>query len=328
MSSAAFATQKAGVEFADILEYLEPIRLLLEDPTISEVMVNPDLSVFVEEFGQMRKVTGCRLNRADIAAAVKRIARADNTEPGENNPIINVRLGDGASRICIVLPPASPDGVALSIRKFRPCPFTAGELIEQGTLPRFVFDVLAAAIELGQNILISGGLGSGKTTLLNVLARQIPLSERICLLEFPPEIQLPHVNKVRLQASDELDFAVLIKKAVLRLGPHRIILGEVSGEEAFDLLRALNLGLRGGFATIHADSAEEALYTLANLATAAKANLNPSFIRDQVARAIHYVVHVARAASGKRQVVELLQVGKYDAEAHQFLSQSLYSIRS
>jgi Flp pilus assembly CpaF family ATPase len=159
--------------------------------------------------------------------------------------------------------------------------------------------------------LISGGLGSGKTTLLNVLARQIPLSERICLLEFPPEIQLPHVNKVRLQASDELDFAVLIKKAVLRLGPHRIILGEVRGEEAFDLLRALNLGLRGGFATIHADSAEEALYTLANLA-----------------RAIHYVVHVARAASGKRQVVELLQVGKYDAEAHQFLSQSLYSIRS
>jgi pilus assembly protein CpaF len=94
------------------------------------------------------------------------------------------------------------------------------------------------------------------------------------------------------------------------------------------LLRALNLGLRGSFATIHADSAEEALYTLANLATAAKANLNPSFIRDQVARAIHYVVHVARAASGKRQVVELLQVGKYDAEAHQFLSQSLYSIRS
>jgi len=326
MSSAAAAIQKAGVEFADILEYLNPIRELLESPTISEVMINPDLSVFVEEFGEMRQVTGCRLNRSDIIAAVKRIARADNAEPGENNPIINARLGDGTSRICIVLPPVSPDGVAISIRKFRPCPFTAEELIEQGSLPRFVFESLAAAIERGRNILISGGLGSGKTTLLNVLARQIPLSDRICLLEFPSEIQLPHVNKVRLQASDDIDFSALIKKAVLRLGSHRIILGEVRGEEAFDLLRALNLGMRGSFATIHADSAEEVLYTLASLATAAKANLNPSFIRDQVARAIHYVVHVERTA-GKRQVVELLQVAKYDPEAHRFLSQSLYSIR-
>jgi pilus assembly protein CpaF len=123
MSSPAPALERPGVEFADVLEYLGPIRELLASPTISEVQINADLSVFVEEFGRKREVTDCRLNRADIHAAVKRIARADNTEPGENNPIINVRLGDGASRICIVLPPASPDGPAISIRKFRPYPF-------------------------------------------------------------------------------------------------------------------------------------------------------------------------------------------------------------
>ena len=208
MSSPGVAMERRGVEFADVLEYLRPIREYLDSPTISEVMINADLSVFVEEFGRKREVTGCRLNRADISAAVKRIARADNTEPGENNPIINVRLGDGASRICIVLPPASPDGAAISIRKFRPYPFTAEELIQQGSLPRFVFESLAAAIDRSQNILISGGLGSGKTTLLNVLARQVPLTERICLLEYPPEIQLPQRNRVNLQASDDLDCSV------------------------------------------------------------------------------------------------------------------------
>jgi pilus assembly protein CpaF len=320
------ATERIGTEFEDVLEYLEPIREFITSPSISEVMINPDLTVFVEEGGWKREIRGCRLARVDVAAAVKRIARADNTEPSDSNPIINVRLGDGVSRICIVCPPASPDGFSISIRKFRPYPFTAEELIEKGSLPRPAFEELAAAIERSDNILISGGLGSGKTTLLNVLACQVPLSERICLLEFPPEIQIEHRNKVSLQASDDIDFSVLIKKAVLRLAPDRIILGEVRGEEAFDLLRALNLGLRGSFATIHADNAEEALYTLANLATANKPNLNPSFIRDQVARAIDYVVHMARGRDGNRRVCELIRVRKYDPERHQFEAESLYSV--
>jgi pilus assembly protein CpaF len=289
-------------------------------------MINPEMTVFVEERGRKREVN-CRLLKADIAAAVKRIARADNTEPDDNNPIINVRLGDGVSRICIVCPPVSPNGYSISIRKFRPHPFTAEELIEIGSLPRSVYVKLAAAIERSENIMISGGMGSGKTTLLNVLAREIPLTERICLLEFPPEIQIEHRNKVSLQASDDFGFSVLIKKAVLRLAPERIILGEVRGEEAFDLLRALNLGLRGSFATIHADNGEEALYTLANLATANKPNLNPSFIRDQVARAIDYVVHIARWKDGTRRVLELIRVRKYDQERHQFEVESLYSMQ-
>jgi pilus assembly protein CpaF len=314
-----------SVEFADILEYLEPVREFLESAAISEVMINADLSVFVEERGKKREVPGCRLKRADVNAAVKRIARAADTEPGESNPIINVRLGDGTSRICMVLPPASPDGVTISIRKFRPIPFTAGELIAQGTLPRVVYEALAAAIAGNENILIAGGFGTGKTTLLNVLAREIPLSDRVCLLEFPSEIQLPHRNKVLLQASDEMPFSTLIKKAVTRLGPDRIILGEVRGEEAFDLLRALNLGLRGSFATIHADSAEEALFTLASLATMAQPNLNASFIRDQVARAIRYVVHIARAADGSRPVQQLIRVGRYDDAARRFEVGRIYT---
>lgn len=313
-----------SIEFADILEYLEPVREFLESPAVSEILITADLKVFVEERGRKREAADCRLKRCDVNAAVKRIARADNAEPGEENPIINVRLGDGASRICMVLPPASPDGVTISIRKFRPTPFTAEELISQGSLPREVFETLAAAIASNENILIAGGFGTGKTTLLNVLARQIPINECICLLEFPPEIQLPHRAKVSLQASDTMPFSTLIKKAVTRLGPDRIILGEVRGEEAFDLLRALNLGLRGSFATIHADSAEEALFTLASLATMAQANLNAAFIRDQVARAIRYVVHIARSSDGSRPVQELIRVGSYDDAARRFECERLY----
>jgi len=314
-----------SVEWADILEYLDPVREFLESAAISEVMINADLSVFVEERGCKREAPGCRLNRSDVSAAVKRIARAADTEPSESNPIINVRLGDGASRICMVLPPASPDGVTISIRKFRLIPFTAEELIAQGTLPRGVYEALASAIGANENILIAGGFGTGKTTLLNVLAREIPLSDRVCLLEFPSEIQLPHRNKVLLQASDEMPFSALIKKAVTRLGPDRIILGEVRGEEAFDLLRALNLGLRGSFATIHADSAEEALFTLASLATMAQPNLNASFIRDQVARAIRYVVHIARTSEGARPVQELIRVGGYSDATRKFEFERIYA---
>lgn len=305
--------------FEDILEYLDPIRDLLLNPDISEVMINPDLGVFVEERGKKEEMGGIRLRRQDIVAAVKRIARADNVEPGEGNPIVNVRLGDGASRVCIVGPPVSPDGYAISIRKFRPRPFTSEELIQKGAMPRWVYELLERSVDSGENILIAGGLGSGKTTLLNVLARRVPLSERICLLEYPSEIQIDHRNKVALQASDDFDFPVLIKRAVLRLSADRIILGEVRGEEAFDLLRALNLGLRGSFATIHADDAEEALYSLANLATSNKPNLNPTFIRDQVARAISVVVHMAKTSDGIRRITQVIHVGRYDAEAGKFL---------
>lgn len=313
-----------ALDFEDILEYLEPLRPFLTSDTITEVMINADLSVFVEEAGRKRKVVACGLKCADVAAAVKRIARADNTEPGEGNPIINVRLGDGSSRVCIAMPPVSPDGISIAIRRFRPHPFTAEELIAAGSLPRHVYECLVAAIQKSNNVLISGGIGSGKTTLLNVLAREVPITERICLLEYPPEIQIQHENKVRLAASEDVDFAALIKHAVLRMAPDRIILGEVRAEEAFDLLRALNLGLRGSFATIHADSAEEALYTMASLATSSKPNLNPTFIREQVARAIHYVVHIEKN-DGKRAVQEVIRVeNKYDAVAHQFRFEPLY----
>lgn len=314
----------ASLGHDDVLEYLAPIAELLARDSISEVMINADLSVFVEEFGRRRQIFGCDLKGADVRAAIRRIARAENTEPSDTNPIINARFGDGSSRICIVLPPASPDGPAISIRKFRPHPFTGAELIRLGCLPETVYTTLAGAIERKENILISGSVGSGKTTLLNVLARAIPLSERVCLLEFPPEIQLDHANQIKLAASDDIDFSTLIKKAVLRLAPDRIILGEVRGEEAFDLLRVLNLGHSGSFATIHADSAEEALYTLASLAATAKANLNPAFVRDQVGRAIDYVVQVAKFGDGQRKVVELVYVKRYDAEANTFEIERLY----
>src|SRR4051812_10700071 len=181
--------------FEDVLEYLEPLRDLLVNEDVSEVMVNPDLRVFVEELGIKSEVTGLRIRPENLLAAARRIARHEGVELNEQTPICNARFGDGSSRVCIVIPPVSPNGLALTIRRFRTQSFTAHELIQAGALPESVWAELARAIEQRKNILVAGGMGTGKTTFLNLMARLIPEHERIVLLESPPEIQIDHPNK-------------------------------------------------------------------------------------------------------------------------------------
>ncbi len=309
--------------FADVLEFLRPIQHLIDNEEVTEIMVNSDRSVWIEVVGQ--KAPACITLPANwLNAALVRIARADNHEPSEDNAIVNCRFGDGSSRICMVFPPVSPDGPCFSLRKFKPQLWTATDLIEREALTVEAYLILKKLVAENKNILISGGVGTGKTTLLNVLALDIPSSERILLLESPSEIRLPQPNQQRLQADEQYGFGQLIKDAALRLSSDRLIMGEVRGEEAHDLLRALNLGMRGSFATIHADHADEALFTLASLASSAKPNLRPDFIRQQTGKAIHVVVHVIRSGSGRRFVSEILAVNGYDDASGIFVTNCLY----
>jgi pilus assembly protein CpaF len=309
--------------FDDVLEYLEPIADLLLDFRYSEVMVNPDGRVFVEENGIKREMTNRTLKRENLIAAARRIARDNNTEIHAENPIMNARFGDGSSRVCIVLPPASPKGPMFSVRKFPMTTFTVEDLLRSGSLPESVWTVLQRALADNANFLIAGSTGSGKTVLLNALVRTVPAQERICTIEMPIEIRLEHPNHFQLEATVAEDMPKLVQTA-LRLVPDRIIVGEVRGEEAFDLIRALNTGHRGSFATFHANGALEALYGLSRLANAAKPNLNASFVREDTAHAIQYVVHAVRSSEGKRFVSELIRVKGYDSQTHQFIAERLY----
>lgn len=321
MTTGTAPAREAG--FSEVLEFLKPIQHLIDNEEITEVMVNSDRSVWIEVAG--KKTPACiTLPAKWLHAALVRIARADNHEPSDDNAIINCRFGDGTSRICMVFPPVSPEGPCFSLRKFKQQLWTATDLIERQALTIEAYLALKKAVADNRNILISGGVGTGKTTLLNVLALDIPSSERILLLESPSEIRLPQPNQQRLQADDRYGFGQLIKDAALRLSSDRLIMGEVRGEEAFDLLRSLNTGMRGSFATIHCDYADEALYTLASLASSAKPNLRPDYIRQQTAKAIHVVAHVVRASSGRRLVWEILAVEGYDTKAETFRTKHLY----
>src|SRR4051812_2469412 len=165
--------------FEDVLEYLEPLRDLLVNEDVSEVMVNPDLRVFVEELGIKSEVTGLRIRPENLLAAARRIARQEGVELNAQTPICNARFGDGSSRVCIVVPPVSPDGLALTIRRFRARSFTAHELIQSGALPESVWTELVSAMAHRRNVIVAGPVGSGKTTILNLIASLIPAHERI-----------------------------------------------------------------------------------------------------------------------------------------------------
>ena len=296
------------LSFEEVLDFFSPVAHWLSAPGVSEVMINADLRVFIEQDGRKSEVDGAGLHPPCVYAAARRIARAEGVEVDEEHPVCNARFGDGQSRVCIVLPPASPHGPVVSIRLFRRIGFTAEELVTSGSLTPAHRSYLEGQVQDRRNILIAGAMSTGKTSLLSALAQDIPDTDRILLLEQPPEIQLHQPNVVALQASDTLSFASLIRNAVLRLNADRIILGEVRGEEAFDLLRVLNTGHGGSFATVHADSPEEALYTIASLAVSAKPNVTPLHIREQVAKAIHTVVFVTKRPSGQRVVTEIVRV--------------------
>src|SRR5712692_541144 len=251
------------MQFETILPFLRPIEHLILDPDISEIMVNADSRIFVEKHGELTLVPGITISEQALCAAVKNIARRLGDDISEAKPILDSRLPDG-SRVAAVIPPCSINGVTLTIRKFNTRHFTINDLIRTRTLPECLASELERQVLDRKNVLISGGTGTGKTTLLNVLTDFIPNDQRLVIIEDTAEIQVQKANLVRFEARREQNDvpAVTIRdllKATLRHRPDRIILGEIRGGEAFDLLQLLNTGHSGTLSTVHATSAQQGL---------------------------------------------------------------------
>jgi pilus assembly protein CpaF len=304
-----------------ILPFLRPIEPLIHDPEISDIMVNGERAVFVEKYGQLALVAGVTVAEKYLQVAARNIARALGADINEENPILDARLPDG-SRVAIVLSPVSVSGTTLTIRKFQTKRYNAEELVRVGTLSHELLHLLREAIRNRQNLLISGGTGTGKTTLLNVLAAFIPDDERVVVIEDTSEIQIHTPNLVRLEARTGQPGlpAVTIRdllRATLRLRPDRILLGEVRGPEAFDLLQAMNTGHSGTLSTIHANSAAETLTRIATCVAMSGVELPHRTVCANIGEALRLLVHVERRR-GRRVVTEILRVKRYDATSDHY----------
>jgi pilus assembly protein CpaF len=313
--------------FELILPFLRPIEHLILDPEISEIMVNGSGRIFVERHGDLEEIADVRLTEKNLQVAVRNIARSLGDEINEAQPLLDSRLPDG-SRVAAVIPPCSIGGTTLTIRKFHSQRFTAEELVRIGSLTPTLLDQLGAAIESRENILISGGTGTGKTTLLNALANFISNSERIVVIEDTAEIQLEKPNLVRFEARREQPGipAVTIRdlvRATPRHRPDRIVLGEVRGGEAFDLLQALNTGHSGTLSTIHANSAQQAIARLTSCVLQAGVELPYAAIRANIADAIQLLLHIERR-HGKRYAAELMRIEHYEPSQDRYQFRTLF----
>ncbi|PYT73175.1 MAG: hypothetical protein DMG39_07410, partial [Acidobacteria bacterium] len=304
--------------FETILPFLKPIEHLILDPYISEVMVNGADCVFIEKGGYLEPVSGISLGEKALLVAVKNIARRLGSDISEARPILDSRLPDG-SRVAVVIPPASLNGVTLTIRKFNTRHFEIEDLIAGGTLDRALANRLEDYVLSRKNILISGGTGSGKTTTLNILSKFIPEEERILVIEDTAEIHLGHPNLVRFEAGPPQNGLprVAIRdllKAALRHRPDHILLGEIRGGEAFDLLQLLNTGHSGTLSTIHASSAKQALARLASCVLESGVELPYRAIKSNIADSLQVVVQIERRP-GRRYVSEVVEIRGYDPDA-------------
>jgi pilus assembly protein CpaF len=306
------------MSFEVILPFLRPIAHLISDPHISEVMVNGSGRVFVERGGQLEAVADVTIREHNLRVAVRNLARVLGDDISEERPLLDARLPDG-SRVAAALPPVSLGGTTLTIRKFQSRFFSADELVHTGTLTAAYLACLRRSIEARENILISGGTGTGKTTLLNALAAFLPPDDRVVVIEDTAELRLEAANLVRFEARREQPGvpAVTIRdlvRATLRHRPDRIVLGEVRGGEAFDLLQALNTGHSGTLSTIHANSAEQALSRFASCVMQAGVDVPYQAVRLAIADCVQLLVHLERRR-GQRVVTQLVRLHRYVAAA-------------
>ena len=292
---------------------LGPLEPLLADPLVDEVMVNGPGTVWVERGGRL-EATGVSFPSAgDLRHAIERILAPVGRRVDEAEPLVDARLPDG-SRVNVIIPPLALDGPVLTIRRFRRRGLSAEELVESGTLTASLRDFLARSVRARANVLVSGGTGSGKTTTLNALSAFIPDDERVVTIEDAAELRLQQPHVVRLEARPanlegrgEVTIRRLVRNA-LRMRPDRIVVGEVRGAEALDMLSAMSTGHEGSLSTIHAGSASEALRRLETLALMADVALPLEAVREQMTGAIDLVVHQRRERDGARRVVAVAEV--------------------
>jgi pilus assembly protein CpaF len=307
--------------FETILPFLKPIEHLILDDSISEVMVNGPDRIFIEKAGFIEQVQGIRLGEKSLMVAVKNIARRLGDDISEAKPILDSRLPDG-SRVAAVIPPCSVNGVTLTIRKFNARHFGVEDLVQAGTLERWLANQLETYVLARKNILIAGSTGSGKTSLLNVLGKFIPSDERILLIEDTSEIHMCQDNLVRFEARQPQNGLPPVSirdllKASLRHRPDRLILGEIRGSEAFDLLQLLNTGHSGSLCTVHATSAKQALARFTSCVLQSGVDLPFRAVKTNVGDSVNVVVHLERRP-GRRFVSEVFEIHGYDPDRDEY----------
>ncbi|MCL6546179.1 MAG: CpaF family protein [Bryobacteraceae bacterium] len=298
---------------------LGPLEPFLKDPTISDILVNRKDQAYIERGGVLEKVDLRFRDDQHLLQIIDRIVGQVGRRVDEASPMVDARLPDG-SRVNAIIPPLALDGPALSIRRFGTAPITAQKMLELKTLTPEMLDVLSAAVRARISIMISGGTGAGKTTFLNMLSSFIPSSERLITIEDAAELQLQQENVVRLETRPpnvEGKGAIYQRQLLinsLRMRPDRIIIGEVRGDEAFDMLQAMNTGHEGSMTTIHANSCRDALARLESMVAMAGFNIPERAIRQQIASAIGLVVQIARLSDGSRRVVSISEITGIDED--------------
>src|SRR4030088_396928 len=305
--------QAFAEEVVDEMTGFGPIEPLLKDPTVNDILINTHKKCFVKRFGKLEETSVHFKDEAHLMRIVQRIVAYVGRRVDESSPTVDARLPDG-SRVNVAIRPAAIDGPLVSIRKFSKNPFSMDRLVELNALRPSMADLLKAAVKGKISLIISGGTGSGKTTLLNALSSYVPPEERIITIEDAAELQLqlPHVGRMETrppnaEGKGEIRQRELVKNA-LRMRPDRIIIGECRGEEAFDMLQAMNTGHEGSMPTVHANSTRDALKRFEQMVTMAGMTTPVGSIRSQIASAITIVMQLQRLPDGKRKLTSLSEI--------------------
>ncbi len=305
--------QQISEEVLDEVFGLGPLEPLLQDPTISDILVNGHKQVYVERKGLLEHTNVCFRDDTHLLRIIDKIVSQVGRRVDESNPMVDARLSDG-SRVNAIVPPLAVDGPLLSIRRFDTDKLMPPDLVEKKALTAGMMELLEVAVKAKLNIIIAGGTGAGKTTLLNALSAFISPKERIVTIEDAAELQLKQPHLARLEtrpANLEGQGAVRQRQLLvnaLRMRPDRIVVGEVRGEEALDMLQAMNTGHDGSLTTVHANSPRDAVSRLEVMVSLANANMQLVSIRQQVASAVHVLVQAARLSDGSRRVVNVTEV--------------------
>jgi pilus assembly protein CpaF len=301
---------------ADLLDEvfgLGPLEPLLRDPKISDILVNDKDHVFIEKGGLLTRVNTSFRDDRHLLQIIDRIVSRVGRRVDESSPMVDARLPDG-SRVNAIIPPLALDGPSLSIRRFGTGPLAANQLVALKSISAEMMEVLSAAVKAKISIVVSGGTGAGKTTFMNILSQYIPHSERLVTIEDAAELRLAQENIVRLETRPpniEGQGAIRQRQLLsnaLRMRPDRIIIGEVRGEEAFDMLQAMNTGHEGSMTTVHANTPRDAISRLESMVAMGNMNLNEKSVRQQIASAVSIVVQATRMTDGTRKVTSITEI--------------------
>jgi pilus assembly protein CpaF len=296
----------------DILGF-GPVQMYLEDPTVTEIMVNAEESIYIERDGKIIETDTRFMSRQHLRRVIDRIVAQVGRRIDESSPMVDARLPDG-SRVNAIIPPLAVDGPVLTIRLFAKDPYRVDDLVSLGTLTPLVAELLWGAVSGKLNIIVSGGTGTGKTTMLNVISSFIPEGERIVTIEDAVELQLDQRHVIRLESrppnverKGEITIRDLMRNS-LRMRPDRIIIGEARGGEALDMLQAMNTGHEGSLSTVHANSPRDALARLETMVMMAGVDLPSRAIREQIASSLDLIIHLTRMRDGSRRITQVTEV--------------------